>query len=264
MFDKPVAKCGQRMAVTVDNGDNWRRRRGVAGFTEWMITGHFRKGETTGFSGAADTRIRSALDAAARRGREWSGCEDRLPGDGRRKRGCGVSTFDHPPIAASLFFSVPFPTAAASRIPGFDPAYDAKVLQDVGIATDPAGLIAFFRSRTPSPNDPVRLAARIRQSVRPRFGNATGPVASWRRRVVFALPLLRPALSSTVSGVARCAANCIDEIEQAPTAMILASAARSTAAARPAGATEALLGVLPRSRTKQRKMRYSRLWLPSA
>jgi hypothetical protein len=134
---------------------------------------------------------------------------------------------------------------AGDEEPGADPAFDVKVLSDAGVASDPAGLIAFFHSRTPSPTDQARLAARIQDLGSEAFQVRDRASRQLTEASRFALPLLRGALGSTDLEVARRAARCIEDIEQSPTSLVMGSAARLTATTRPAGAAEALVGVLP-------------------
>lgn len=135
------------------------------------------------------------------------------------------------------------PAGPASASP--EPSEDEKILRDAGVSTEGTGLVAFFRSHTPTPADQERLTTRIGELGSNSFAERDRASHELTAAGRFSLPLLRPALSSPDLEVARRAARCIEEIEQLPTAMIMASAARVTAAARPEGAAEALLGVLP-------------------
>ncbi len=126
-----------------------------------------------------------------------------------------------------------------------EPNEDAKLLRDAGVATDPAGLVAFLRARTPSPADQERLVTRIGElgsNVFTERERASKELTAGGR---YSLPLLRPALSSPDLEVARRAARCIEEIEQSPTPLLVASVARLAAASRPAGAADALVAILP-------------------
>jgi HEAT repeat protein len=126
-----------------------------------------------------------------------------------------------------------------------DPKDDQKVLRDAGVATDAEGLLAFFRSRTPSPSDPIRLTARIQELGSPVFLERERASRELTDAGRTAMPLLRSALNSPDPEVVRRAARCVEQIENAPTTTLLVAAARLTAAARPAGAAGALVGIFP-------------------
>jgi hypothetical protein len=128
---------------------------------------------------------------------------------------------------------------------GAEPNEDEKVLRDANVATDGPSLVAFIRSRTPTPADQERLTARIGELGSNVFAERERASRELTAGGRCSLPLLRPALSSPDLEVSRRAARCIEEIEQLPTAMLLGSAARLAATARPEGASEALLAVLP-------------------
>jgi hypothetical protein len=135
--------------------------------------------------------------------------------------------------------------AAGDADPGVEPTEDAKALHDAGIGTDASGLLAFFKSRTPSPEDGTRLKARIVDLGSPVFLQRERASQELTQAGRFALPLLRTALGSQDLEVARRAARCVEEIEQSPAAALMASAARLAASTRPPGAAQALVAVLP-------------------
>ncbi len=148
-------------------------------------------------------------------------------------------------LTLTLLALLPAFAAARAADGGPDPADDEKVLRDAGVATDPAGLVAFVRSRTPSPNDPSRLSALVADLGSGQFPRRERASRELTEAGRFALATLRPALASPDPEVARRAARCIEEIEQSPATTLMAAAARLLALSKPAGATEALLGALP-------------------
>ena len=130
---------------------------------------------------------------------------------------------------------------------GIDPKEDQKVLRDAGVATDADGLLAFFRARTPMPSDRARLTVRLQELGSPVFTErerASRELADAGRP---ALPLLRSVLNSPDLEVARRAARCVEQIEREFLTATLFVVGRTglTAAARPAGATGALVAVFP-------------------
>lgn len=135
--------------------------------------------------------------------------------------------------------------SAPAREEAPESTHDERLLRDAGIATDAAGLVAFFRSRTPSVADQSRLSERVLELGANAFAvreRASKELTAGGR---FALPLLRQALHSEDLEVVRRAARCIEEIEQAPTAALITSASRLAAVRKPADAAEALLALLP-------------------
>jgi hypothetical protein len=149
-------------------------------------------------------------------------------------------------VAALLAIILAATVSERGRGQGADPAEDERVLRDAGVATDAAGLIAFFRSRVPTPADHDRLTARVGELGSPSFPERERASKELTRAGRLALPLLRPALSSADLEVARRAARCVEEIEQSPEASLLASAARLVGSSRKPGAVEVLVAVLPR------------------
>jgi PQQ-like domain len=167
-----------------------------------------------------------------------------LPGTGRscRQPASGRTVRILTVVAATLILT----GAARSEETGYDPADDAKVLHDAGIGTDAAGLVAFLRAQTPAPSEQARLSARLIDLGSPAFQVRERASHELTEAGRFALPLLRSGLTSSDLEVARRSARCIEAIEQSPAATLVASAARLAAVTRPAGATEALLTILPR------------------
>jgi hypothetical protein len=129
--------------------------------------------------------------------------------------------------------------------PRIDPKDDQKVLREAGVATDPEGLLAFFRARTPSPSDPARLTIRVQELGSAVFLERERASRELTDAGRLALPLLKSALNSPDPEVVRRAARCVEQIENSPTTTLLVAAARLTAAARPTGAAGALVAIFP-------------------
>jgi hypothetical protein len=125
--------------------------------------------------------------------------------------------------------------------PGDD---DEKLLRAAGLPTDGPGLLKFFRDRTPSPDDRVRLAALVKKLGSRSFGareRATQELTTAGER---ALEFLRPALENPDPEVRRRAEQCVRTIEQVPHAARATAAARLLARRRPDGAAAVLLAFL--------------------
>jgi HEAT repeat protein len=138
--------------------------------------------------------------------------------------------------------------AAALAVPGraADATLDDEVrLKEAGVATDGAGLLAFFRARSAGAAEPDKVAALVArladaspQTREKACGElvALGPAA---------LPALRQAArdvdAAVSSGLAR---RCLKALEADPGALS-GAAARLLAQRRPAGSVEALLAWLP-------------------
>ena len=129
--------------------------------------------------------------------------------------------------------------------PAPEPSDDVKLLREAGVGTDPAGLLAFWRSHTPSADEHARLLARVGDLGSELFLERERASRELTRAGRLALPLLRPALDSPDLEVARRAARCIEAIDQSPAVTLVTAAARVTAACRPPGAAAALLAALP-------------------
>lgn len=136
------------------------------------------------------------------------------------------------------------PSVIGEEIPD-EVKVDQEFLQREGIQTDGPALIAFFQSRTPTPNDETRLAQRIEELGNTEFEVRERASLDLTRAGRFALPLLRPALKSRDFEVVRRARECIEQIEQTPHAALIASAARLAIRQKPDGAVEAMLRCLP-------------------
>jgi hypothetical protein len=122
---------------------------------------------------------------------------------------------------------------------------DEKLLAGAKIPTDGAGLLDFFRNRTPSATSTARTKALIRQlgdySFKVRQQATDGLVAQG----VLALPLLREAAKDSDLEVKRRARECIRRIEATATPVYeLCAAARVLAVRKPPGAAETLLAFL--------------------
>jgi HEAT repeat protein len=147
------------------------------------------------------------------------------------------------PILLLLAFSRH--ASAQNALPALASNDDAKTLRDAGVETDSAGLLAFFRLRTPTPADRARLVRCVAELGSDEFAvreHASRELAAAGR---YALPLLRLALKSTDPEVARRAERCVEQIEYAPTTSLMIAAARLITRARPDGASLALLAILP-------------------
>ncbi len=145
---------------------------------------------------------------------------------------------------AVLLLAVLAPLARSGDI-GFDPADDEKILGGAGLGTDGAALVAFLRAQAPSAADHARLTTRLAELGSPVFRERERASRELTEAGRLALPLLRTGLESEDLEVSRRSARCIETIEQSSGATLVASAARLTAIARPAGASDALLAALP-------------------
>jgi HEAT repeat protein len=123
--------------------------------------------------------------------------------------------------------------------------HDEKQLNAAGVGTDGPALLAYFRQRTLTEDDRQRLAEHVRllgsrtHKVRER---ATSDLIRAGR---LALPVLRPALTSSDPETARRAARCVRAIEDPAAIGLIGAAARVLAARQPDGAAQVLLAYLP-------------------
>jgi YD repeat-containing protein len=120
-----------------------------------------------------------------------------------------------------------------------------RILTEAGIKTDPDALFAFFRSRTLSEADRVKLAATVRRLGADAFADRNQASADLVAAGPSALPLLRPALLDPDLEIVRRAERCLEMIERGPGTLLPMAAARLLAAGKRAGAAEALLGFYP-------------------
>src|SRR5215471_3477478 len=123
---------------------------------------------------------------------------------------------------------------------------DEQALQAVGLRSDAATLLDFFRKRTAGEAKPDRVSELVRQlgdasaAVREK---ATGELVSLG---TIAVPWLRQAVKDPDDlETANRARKCLEHIEGGSGATVVAAAARLLASRAPAGATDALLAYLP-------------------
>lgn len=129
--------------------------------------------------------------------------------------------------------------------PDAERASHEKILKDARVATDSAGLLTFFRGRTPSAADKARLAADVRQLGARSFRVRQKAEKSLAHAGRMALPLLLPATKDPDIEIVRRAERVIADIEQHPDSLLVVSAARLLTVRRPAAAVEVLLAYLP-------------------
>src|SRR5262245_17143225 len=144
------------------------------------------------------------------------------------------------PLLAALPFLV---APAGPEAP--DLREEEKVLEAAKVPTDGPGLLSYFRDRTPSDAEKLRLATLVRQ-----LGHRSFAVREKASRQLItageaALPFLKPALKDADAEVVRRTNECIAEIELVPHAARHVAAARLLAVRRPEGAAEVLLAFLP-------------------
>jgi hypothetical protein len=120
-----------------------------------------------------------------------------------------------------------------------------KALKAAGVATDGVGLVAYFKARTLAPADQNALRKLIRALGDDSFDTREQASKDLVKRGRLALPYLRAALDDADAEIAKRARECIEEIEAMPHQALMAAAVRLAVDKKPAGLTEALLGVLP-------------------
>ena len=121
---------------------------------------------------------------------------------------------------------------------------DEKLLAEHGVKTDAAGLLDFFRKRTPSDADLRQIEGMVRQLGHRNFGRRDRASRALIERGPPALAALKKALASPDIEVARRARQCLDDIERPGTVLPLA-ALRLLAVRKPAGAVRILLAYAP-------------------
>jgi HEAT repeat protein len=123
---------------------------------------------------------------------------------------------------------------------------DEKLLRENGITADDAGLLAFFRKRTPTDADLRDIERLVGQLGERSFARRNNAARALVERGPAALLALRKALQSRDIEVVRRAEQCIAEIERPGSALPVAAvrllAARKPA---PADALKALIGYAP-------------------
>jgi hypothetical protein len=144
-------------------------------------------------------------------------------------------------LLALLFLAGPVALAAEDPVE----AADVKLLKDVRVGTDGAGLLEFFKQRSLTGDDEQRLQELVRQLGSKRFAAREKASRELVQRGTPALKVLRPALTDPDREIARRAEACIATIEEGPGPALPAAAARLLARRAPAGAVAALLTYLP-------------------
>lgn len=122
---------------------------------------------------------------------------------------------------------------------------DEKMLMDGKVATDTAGLLAFFRSRTLSEADQQQMTQLIRQLGSDQFALREEAAQKIVSRGESALPFLRPAIRDPDAEVARRAERCLREIEGGPGPALPIAATRVLARRPSPEAIPVLLAFLP-------------------
>jgi HEAT repeat protein len=122
---------------------------------------------------------------------------------------------------------------------------DEQTLKPAGVATDAAGLLAFFRGRTLSPADQRKIDELVRQLDSPALREREEAVTRLVQVGRAALPALTRAATGKTLELAWRARQCINRIEKGPGPELPAAAARLLAERRPAGAVEVLLNYVP-------------------
>ncbi len=120
-----------------------------------------------------------------------------------------------------------------------------KTLKDLGIGTDTAALLNFFKDRTLTEADRARLPDAIRRLGDDDFETREKAVVDLTRAGRKALPWLRPALRDPDPERVRRAAHCVQEIESGADLLAVVAAARVLRERRPDDAAAALLAFLP-------------------
>jgi HEAT repeat protein/outer membrane protein assembly factor BamB len=133
----------------------------------------------------------------------------------------------------------------AADPPDLDTAYAEKVLQDAKIGLDAADLLKYFRDRTLSDEEKLKLASKIKLLGDETFSVREQASADLVRAGRVVVPFLKAALNDTDLEVARRAERCLEEIASNPDLVLAPAAARLLMARKPDGATETLMNYLP-------------------
>lgn len=132
---------------------------------------------------------------------------------------------------------------AVALLVGADATEDERLLREAGLPSDDAGLVAFFRNRSPRDEDVRALVKKLGDDdfeARERASRELlllGPVAT---------PFLKEGAASSDPEVKRRSEECLKKIGAGPSAATIAAAARTLARRKPAGALEALLAYAPK------------------
>jgi cyclophilin family peptidyl-prolyl cis-trans isomerase len=145
------------------------------------------------------------------------------------------------PLLLGLFF---FPVAVMGAFVS-SPESDEETLKAVGLGTDDAALIDFFRSKIPADADREKIAALIRDLGAEGFRVREIAAIELVKMGDKATSLLRQAKDSRDLEVARRAEQCLAKIEPKRRPEITIAAARLLAARRPAATAETLLKFAP-------------------
>jgi len=116
------------------------------------------------------------------------------------------------------------------------------------VPKDGAGLIAFFKHRTPSAADTQRITAAIRRLGDDNFKVRKEAMVALVRCGVVALPFLRKAQDNDDAEIAARAGEIIGQIEKENDPARVTAAAQAVARLKPTGAVEPLLAYLPYTR----------------
>jgi hypothetical protein len=95
-------------------------------------------------------------------------------------------------------------------------AADERVVKEAGITPDAAGLLRYFRERTPTAEDDKRLRALVRQLGDEQFAVREKASKELIRRGLPTVPLLREAQRDPDAEIARRVAQCLEEIAMGP------------------------------------------------
>ena len=148
-------------------------------------------------------------------------------------------------ILASLFVSLAL--TARSLADGADPLEaDLQVLKKAGIASDSESLLNFFRRRTLTEPDRIRIENLIRDLGNNEFTIRERASAKLSAEGARAVPLLKHALTAQDLEIRRRAENCLKNIGTQDVATnVVSSSARVVGSRRLPGAAEVLLNYFP-------------------
>jgi hypothetical protein len=144
------------------------------------------------------------------------------------------------------FWALAVALLVAPLAPAGERDADERALREAGVGTDGAALIQFFKSRTVSSADRDTVAALIKQMGDDSFDVREKASAGLIEIGPRAEPQLREAIEkSNDAEVRRRAEECLAQLAKGSDPALLAAAARTLGARKPAGAAEVLLGYLP-------------------
>lgn len=127
------------------------------------------------------------------------------------------------------------------------PAEDAdlKVLQAAQVGTDGPSLLDYFRKRTISDADRLRVTTMIRQLGDDNYAVRERATAALSGSGIAAISLLRQAMNDPDTEIARRAERCLSMIEKAPSGEVSSAAARRLAQLKPESTASVMLAYLP-------------------